>query len=54
MVPNGIDDCREALNGGFLAFWEGIKAEAVEVPVEDGAETIATELLIPQLHASGN
>jgi hypothetical protein len=51
--PNGIDDCRKEFGGDFPAFWEGIKAGAVEVPVKSDASTIAAELLVPALEAIG-
>jgi hypothetical protein len=51
--PNGIDDCRQALDGEFPEFWEGLKAESVEVPVKTDASTIAAELLIRELPAIG-
>ena len=51
--PNGIDDCREAFAGGFLEFWEEIKAGAIEVSGETDLSTIAAELIVPQLEAIG-
>jgi hypothetical protein len=44
-IPKGIDDCRQKLGGGFLAFWQDITAKAVVVPRKDDPSALAVRLL---------
>ena len=48
-MPKGIDDCREAEGSRFAAFWEEIKAAAIEVPRKADASALAVKLLTREL-----
>ena len=50
-MPNGIDDCRAALNSEFLTFWERIKTEAYSVERKLDPCALALKLLTPELPA---
>ena len=46
-MPKGIDDCREHLGPDeFLAYWEGLKARAIEVSAKTDPSALALRLLL--------
>ena len=50
-MPNGIDDCREMLGDGFIAFWQQITETAIEVDPRLPATTLAMKLATRELPA---
>ena len=52
-MPNGIDDCREKLNGEFNAFWKEIKESALLIDPKLLPASLAVRLVIQELAAIG-
>ena len=50
-MPNGIDDCREKLDGEFNAFWKEIKESALLIDPDLPPTTLAVRLAIRELPA---